>query len=524
MILIYLSFFCSVVLAQSTSSPYMDLPISIIGTTSGLGWEQNVNQSMLLIDQHNHSPGQGVQVSPNGLNIDSDLSFQNNNASFLRTSRYSAQASPISNSGVDVGEIYVSGNELYYNDVTGGHQVQMTTNGSVNAGAGSITGLPSGTAGVSYSAGTFTFNAATNLGANVFMRSLLLSNNSSSSQTLTLQPPAAMGSSIVQTLPSIPAQTNILTMDTSGNFLSVTNVDNSTIQISSNNIGVISGGITATQLASNAVTNVKILDGTIGVAKLASPLTVQEFSSNGTFTVPLNVTKIWIEGCGGGGGGGGGSGGDSNDTKGGGGGGGGEGSPLFPLQVNVTASATIPVLLGTGGAGGNGGTGGGGGGTGNNGLPGSVGTTSTFGGLIFPAGAAGLGGNGAGVQTGGAAASSSMSISNRGGAGGNFDTNGSAGVPSAGYASGTVGTKGTTVGGNTGGGGGGPGGNGASSSGPTGGTGGNGNAANAGTHPAQGNACTGGAGGGGGGANSTASAGNGGQGGQGGNGFVRIIY
>lgn len=224
---------------MSTTTPNMGLLISTVGGDSGLLWEQNLNASLTVVDGHNHSPGNGVQVQPNGLNINSDLTFNSNNATSLRTTRYTAQISPITNSGADVGEIYVSGNELYYNDVSGGNQVKITSNGSVNAGAGSITGLPSGTASATYSAGTFVWQSATSTAANMDAGSYVFRNSSANSHGLTLSPPAAMAADISMTLPAIPGAQSFMAIDASGNM---------------SGFAAVSGGLTGAMIAGATVT------------------------------------------------------------------------------------------------------------------------------------------------------------------------------------------------------------------------------------------------------------------------------
>lgn len=198
----------------------MNLTVPTVGTESGPAWATEINGDLSTIDSHNHSTGQGVPIQPNGMNINADLPFNDNNATEIKAARFQAQSVPIPNSGSDVGELYVSGNELYYNDVTGGHQIKMTTNGSVNGAAGTISGLPSGTASAAYNAGVFTFEAATNTAANLDFASAVFRNSTVNSKGLTLQPPSAMAANITQTLPAIPgSSTSFMTMDTSGNML-----------------------------------------------------------------------------------------------------------------------------------------------------------------------------------------------------------------------------------------------------------------------------------------------------------------
>ncbi len=323
--------FSTAAVAQSNISPNMLMPIPIPGVTPGPEWASDINRSFTIIDQHNHSTGRGVPVQPNGLNINSDLTFQSHNAIALRTTRFTTQAA-ILTAAADKGELYVVGNELYYNDVTGGNKIAITSNGSVNAGAGSITGLPSGTAGVSYSGGTYVFQSATNTAANIDGESFILRNSSASSNGLTLNPPAAMGSNFSLTLPSLPASQKIMTLDASGNMAAPYTVDGTTIAISANVIGIPTGAITNTQLAAGARQIHKALLDTTGTTTFTTASTIS------TSTV-FKVTAI-------GGGGSGGSGGAGST----GGGGGGGGATAVVYVSGLSASTGYPVIVGLGGA------------------------------------------------------------------------------------------------------------------------------------------------------------------------------
>lgn len=93
---------------------------------------------------------------------------------------------------------------------------------------------------------------------------------------------------------------------------------------------------------------------------------VQSFSSNGSFTVPAGVSKVYVTASGGGKGGTGGTGGQGTYTgspKGGGFGGSGgiggsDGVLVAKKELTVTPGQVIPVTIGLGGAGGSGGIGG----------------------------------------------------------------------------------------------------------------------------------------------------------------------
>jgi hypothetical protein len=261
-------------------SPNMGLIIPTVDTDPGPDWANNLNASLTSVDSHNHSSGQGVQINPTGLNINSDLPFNINNATLLRSARFSPQTSPLSLI-TDINCLYDSGVDLYFNDGNG-NQIRITESGSVAGASGTITGLPSGTAGASYSSGVFSFNATSSIFANLNIASLLLSNNVSSSKQLTLQPPNSMTSNYAITLPapSSAGQTAILTYDTSNNIGSSLVPDNSSIEISSNVLQVKAGGITNSQLAPCNI----VASGSSGSASTTSGSFVQVTNMSQTIT------------------------------------------------------------------------------------------------------------------------------------------------------------------------------------------------------------------------------------------------
>ncbi len=214
-------------MANSTISPNMNLILPTVGVDPGPDWATNLNASLSIIDQHNHSSGSGVQITPNGLNISSDLSFQMNNALLLRASRYAPQTSPLSGAA-DIGETYVAGVDLYYNDVNG-NQIQITKNGNIAGTSGSIANLVP-PASVSYVSGdeTFVFQSNSTTAANIDAGSYVLRNLTSGSFGLTLAPPT-LSSNYTITLPAIPSSISLLTIDTSGNLGTSSGAVNATL-------------------------------------------------------------------------------------------------------------------------------------------------------------------------------------------------------------------------------------------------------------------------------------------------------
>lgn len=203
-------------MADTTISPNMLMPVPVVGVDPGPDWATNVNSCLSILDSHNHTTNQGVQITPAGININTDLPMNNNNLITARTVRFQSQgAAP--GGAADLGCLVEIGVDLYYIDGAG-NVIRITQGGAIVGATGTITGLPSGTASASYSAGTFVFQSATNTPANIDGGSFIYRNIVANSKGLTLSPPNAMAADYSLTLPALPASTNIMALDTSGNM------------------------------------------------------------------------------------------------------------------------------------------------------------------------------------------------------------------------------------------------------------------------------------------------------------------
>ncbi len=194
----------------------MGMPVPVVGQDPGEDWANNINASLSVVDSHDHSPGQGVQINADGILINSDLTFNSNNAIALRSARFTAQSAPLATAS-DIGCLYESGVDLYYNDGSG-NQIRITQSGSVTGAAGTITGLPSGTASASYSGGTFTFRGATLTPATMNIGPIT-GRAVSGTFTVTLTPSASQAANYAMIWPTgLPSQASYLQSDTSGNL------------------------------------------------------------------------------------------------------------------------------------------------------------------------------------------------------------------------------------------------------------------------------------------------------------------
>lgn len=217
------------------NSPNMNLPIPVVGVDSGPQYAQSIDNCLTIIDGHTHISGSGVPITTAAININANLPM--NNFSLISIAALTLTTQTITPSNQSV---YVSGVDLYYIDGNG-NNIRVTQSGSVTGSAGTITGLPSGTASASYGSSTFVFQSATNTAANIDAGSFILRNNTANSFGLTLAPPTAMGANYALTLPAVPASTSIMQLDTSGNMLAALTVDNTSIDISANTLEVKPG-------------------------------------------------------------------------------------------------------------------------------------------------------------------------------------------------------------------------------------------------------------------------------------------
>lgn len=251
----------------STISPNMGLTIPTVGTQPGPQYASNINASLTLVDAHDHSLGNGVQITPSGLNINDDLMMNSNDLLTIRTLALDSQPSAIS--GTELRRIYSVSGDLYYNDGVG-NQIPITANGAVAGSPGSIANLVA-PASASYVSGstTFVWQSAANTAANMDAGSYKMRNLTVNSFALTLSPPS-LSSNYTITLPALPASQKIMTLDNSGNMTAPYVVDNSTIEVATNTIQVKASGITTTQLADNAVTTSKITDLNVTTGKIAN--------------------------------------------------------------------------------------------------------------------------------------------------------------------------------------------------------------------------------------------------------------
>lgn len=401
-----------------TLSPSMNLPIPTVGQQPGPEYALNVNAALTLIDQHDHTAGNGVAITPQAININEALTFNNNPLTSVSYTQFTPQTS--TPSALDT--FYVKGVDAYFIDGNG-NDVRITQSGGVAGSPGSITNLtlPASVTYVAVSK-TFVFQSDVSAAANLDGASVLLRNiTPNSTYALTLQPPATLSNNYSITLPTLPASTSFLTMSSSGGMVASVPTAGG---ITGSNIGTAT--ITGSNIAAATIQGSNIAASTVALSNMAFTPTLgtQDVTASGTVVVPAGCRGAIIQGCGGGGGGG-----ATNSTA---GAAGGNGAALFTYSVSLTPGEGLVVTIGGGGSG-----------SGTWTSPGSIGGTTvvygSFGTLSFRGG---FGGGSTGTTTAGTPDGNithSSGVGTVGGAGGAPAAAGSNGDSSVAFAGGTGG-------------------------------------------------------------------------------------
>lgn len=211
-------------MASPVITPNMNLIEPGVGSTLSPTWAQDLNANMGTIDQHDHSNGSGVKVTPAGLNINVDLPLNNNNLTKVNSLLF--QGTVIGTPSIL--SIYSNGTDFFFKDVNG-VPIQLTKSGGPNAGTGNIQNLPStptGGAGISWINGQSTFQFLADpgtVGANIDSGAVIIrypgSYPTPSGNYIAIQAPVALASGFSLTLPAtLPGSTLPLQVDSSGNI------------------------------------------------------------------------------------------------------------------------------------------------------------------------------------------------------------------------------------------------------------------------------------------------------------------
>lgn len=114
----------------SIITPNLGLTVPTPGSEPGPAYATEISDDQIIIDGHDHSSGKGLPVHPAGLDINSDLTFQSNNATNLRSARLSNNSSTLNGIG-DINCVYDVLGNLWFNNGSG-TSIQLTNGASIN--------------------------------------------------------------------------------------------------------------------------------------------------------------------------------------------------------------------------------------------------------------------------------------------------------------------------------------------------------------------------------------------------------
>lgn len=254
----------------------MNLPVPVVGQEAGPQYATDINSCMSILDSHTHVPGSGVQITPDGMNINSDLSMGSNDLTSTKTINFTAQVSSLPGASPDLGCIYVAGVDLYYNDESG-NVIQITQNGGVAGSNGSISNLVP-PASASYVSGTdsFVWQSNANTAANMDNGAVTIREVAANANGVTIESPTSLAADYTITLLTALPATNL--------------------PISINNSGQLSAAqIVTTQIADSNVTTAKIANSNVTRPKLA-PLGQQYGTGSGVSPVTNGTSFAAIGG------------------------------------------------------------------------------------------------------------------------------------------------------------------------------------------------------------------------------------
>lgn len=109
-------------------TPNMGLTLPTVLVSPGPDYAVEINADLVKVDSHDHTPGKGELITTAALNIDENISINNNYVQEIFAAQFKNQSFTLTGPD-DINEIYVFAGDLYYNNAAG--TVIKLTNGSV---------------------------------------------------------------------------------------------------------------------------------------------------------------------------------------------------------------------------------------------------------------------------------------------------------------------------------------------------------------------------------------------------------
>lgn len=112
-----------------SSTNFMNLTLPIVTTTLGPEWATQLNEALIVVDDHDHTSGKGKQIPTEGININANLDFKTYKLFNLSSTQYLSQLTPLSGASA-ANSISASGGNLYFTNGAG-VAVQITSGAAV---------------------------------------------------------------------------------------------------------------------------------------------------------------------------------------------------------------------------------------------------------------------------------------------------------------------------------------------------------------------------------------------------------
>lgn len=118
------------------TTAFMSLELPTVTVTLGPTWANQINEALEVVDAHDHSSGNGTQITPLGLNINSDLDFNNNRANDLELIQFRSQSTTKTGTA-NANAVYSTSGDLYFTNGNG-VAIQITSGGALVSTPGAI--------------------------------------------------------------------------------------------------------------------------------------------------------------------------------------------------------------------------------------------------------------------------------------------------------------------------------------------------------------------------------------------------
>jgi hypothetical protein len=216
-----------------TTTSNMGLSLPSPGVDEGPGWAEQLNDSLSLVDLHNHTAGKGAKIPVAGLDLQADLTINSNSHTDVKSVKFTSQSSSLTTTNA----VYVVNGELYFSD-SGGTNVQITSGGSLNlASTGTIGGdyaQVGVNATVTYSdtTKTYSFLQAAGSTAKMYSAKISLADSAGGSNAVGIIPPVGLASGYDLTLPTAAPGADQVLAFASGGQASFRDINGTTGQVS----------------------------------------------------------------------------------------------------------------------------------------------------------------------------------------------------------------------------------------------------------------------------------------------------